>query len=125
MCNHLSYLDPLLLISLFRRQKTVMRASFLKIPFIGWTMRNCGYIPVASSRGLSAELWRHVEGLGAFLAIGGVLFVFLALTVMGERTPRAIAIHLVVALATIGVMWAIFTFGLRVILPEGEILRIW
>jgi hypothetical protein len=59
------------------------------------------------------------------MLIGGTLFVFLALTVMGERTARAHLIHVAIAVGTIGVMWAIFTYWLRVILPEGEILRIW
>ena len=59
------------------------------------------------------------------MLIGGVLFVFAALTVMGERTPRAHLAHAAIAIGTIGVMWAIFTFWLRVILPEGEILRVW
>lgn len=59
------------------------------------------------------------------MLLGGVAFVFLALTVLGERTPRQMAIHAVVAVVSVGAMWAIFTFALRVILPEGEILSIW
>ena len=59
------------------------------------------------------------------MLIGGGAFVFAALTVLGERTLRAHGIHAVIAVTSISVMWAIFTFGLRVILPEGEILRIW
>ncbi len=39
--------------------------------------------------------------------------------------PAKCAIHGAIAAATMGAMWAVFTFGLRVILPEGEILRIW
>ncbi len=70
---------------------------------------------------------------GAFLAtlpylgmlIGGVLFVFVTLTVLGDHDPRSLAIHGAIALGTVGAMWAVFTFALRVILPEGEILRIW
>jgi hypothetical protein len=56
--------------------------------------------------------------------IGGALFVFLALTALGRPTPTLIAIHAAVALVSIGIMWSIFTFGLRVILPEGEIMPI-
>ena len=59
------------------------------------------------------------------MLLGGILFVFLALTVMGERTPHAALRHAAIAIGTIGVMWAIFTFGLGVFLPEGRILRIW
>jgi len=59
------------------------------------------------------------------MLLGGVAFVFLALTVLGARTPRQLAIHAVVALVSVGAMWSIFTFALRVILPEGEVLSIW
>lgn len=56
--------------------------------------------------------------------LGGALFVFLALTALGRPSPKLIALHAVVAVVSIGVMWSIFTFGLRVILPQGEILPI-
>ncbi|MBT3360260.1 MAG: tripartite tricarboxylate transporter TctB family protein [Rhodospirillales bacterium] len=56
------------------------------------------------------------------MLLGGVLFVFAALTVLGNRTPRDHAIHAAIALGTMSGMWAIFTFGLKVFLPAGEIL---
>lgn len=56
--------------------------------------------------------------------LGGALFVFLALTALGRPSARLIAIHALIAIVSIGVMWSIFTFGLRVILPQGEILPI-
>ena len=59
------------------------------------------------------------------MLIGGVLFVFLALTVMGGASPRALALHALIALLSVGTMWSIFTFALRVILPEGVILSTW
>lgn len=59
------------------------------------------------------------------MLLGGVAFVFLALSVLGERTPKQLAIHAGVAVVSVGAMWAIFTFALRVILPEGTILSIW
>lgn len=59
------------------------------------------------------------------MLIGGILFVFVALTVMGERTPRTMVIHAVVAVVSVGVMWSIFTFALGVILPEGELMTVW
>jgi len=57
------------------------------------------------------------------MLIGGALFVFLALTILGERTARWTMIHLGISVFMVGAMWAIFTFGLQVILPEGELLR--
>ena len=59
------------------------------------------------------------------MLIGGILFVFLLLNILGGWQLRQLAVHGAIAVCTIGAMWAIFTFGLRVILPEGEILRIW
>jgi hypothetical protein len=59
------------------------------------------------------------------MLLGGIAFVFLALTVIGEPTPRNVAIHAGVAVVSVGAMWAIFTFGLRVILPEGVVLSFW
>lgn len=59
------------------------------------------------------------------LLLSGVLFVFLSLTVLGHRSLRAHALHLAIAVVSIGAMWAIFTFGLGVILPQGEVLPRW
>lgn len=55
------------------------------------------------------------------MLIGGVLFVFGMLTVLGERTSRNFLMHALIAIVSVGLMWAIFTFGLRVILPQGMI----
>jgi hypothetical protein len=59
------------------------------------------------------------------MLIGGVLFVFLTLTALGERSPRAHAIHAAISFISIAFMWSVFTFGLRVILPQGEIFSAW
>lgn len=59
------------------------------------------------------------------MLIGGTLFVFLALTLLGQPSLSRVPAHLVTAVVSIGAMWAIFTFGLRVILPEGEILLLY
>jgi len=56
------------------------------------------------------------------MLIGGILFVFVTLSVIGKNTLRDIAIHAAIAVVMVGAMWAIFTFALGVILPEGEIL---
>jgi hypothetical protein len=59
------------------------------------------------------------------MLIGGVLFVFLTLTALGERSLRAHAIHAAIAIIAIAFMWSVFTFGLKVILPQGEIFSAW
>ena len=53
--------------------------------------------------------------------IGGVLFVFALMGVLGGWRPRNLLLHGVLALVTVGGMWALFTYGLGVILPPGEI----
>ncbi|MEE9299780.1 MAG: tripartite tricarboxylate transporter TctB family protein [Alphaproteobacteria bacterium] len=58
------------------------------------------------------------------MLIGGVLFVFVALTVLGGWDAKSLVIHGAIALLTVSAVWALFTFGLRVILPEGEIFTV-
>lgn len=59
------------------------------------------------------------------ILIGGILFVFIVLNLMGGWRPAQLGVHGAIAICTMGAMWAIFTFGLRVILPEGELFRFW
>ena len=59
------------------------------------------------------------------LLLGGSLFVFLALSLLGRPSLSLIPLHAAIAIGSVGAMWAIFTFGLRVFLPEGELLRIY
>jgi hypothetical protein len=56
------------------------------------------------------------------MLIGGVGFVFFLLNALGGWQPKQIALHGLIALVTVGGMWALFTFGLHVLLPPGEIL---
>ena len=53
--------------------------------------------------------------------IGGIFLVFLLLSVMGGWAPTLLLKHAVIAVVSMGFMWALFTFGLRVILPQGMI----
>ncbi|MBM4354179.1 MAG: 1-acyl-sn-glycerol-3-phosphate acyltransferase [Deltaproteobacteria bacterium] len=76
VCNHVSYLDPLLLVAAFPRQKTVVKGTFFAAPFLGWAMFASGYLPSGSEGPLSGRLARLVERLPAFLEQGGNLFVF-------------------------------------------------
>jgi len=59
------------------------------------------------------------------MLLGGIVFVFGLLTFLGGFSPNLIFKHLTISILSIGFMWMIFTFGLRVMLPEGEILRVW
>lgn len=55
------------------------------------------------------------------MLLGGILFIFLALTAMGPGGMRNHMIHGAVAVISMGAMWSIFTFAIGVILPEGEL----
>ena len=59
------------------------------------------------------------------MLLGGIAFVFGLLTFLGGFSLNLIIKHLTISVLSIGFMWMVFTFGLRVILPEGEILRVW
>lgn len=76
-------------------------------------------------------IWCFAIFLGYLLALpwlgmllAGMLFVFVMLSVLGGWSPRLLALHAVIALFTVGGMWALFTYGLGVILPRGELTGI-
>lgn len=64
-----------------------------------------------------------IDYLGMLL--GGTALVFALLTVLGHRTLRAIAMHAVIAAVSVGLVWSLFTYVLRVYLPQGEILQLY
>jgi hypothetical protein len=86
-------------------------------------------------RGLGAWIahWRNVFWVFAlFLAyllalpwlgmlVGGLAFVFLLLNALGGWSPDKLALHAVIAVVSIGGMWSVFTFGLGVLLPRGDL----
>ena len=59
------------------------------------------------------------------MLIGATGFTFLLLNILGGISPKKLVNHALISIISIGGMWAIFTFGLKVILPEGELIRIW
>lgn len=76
VCNHISYLDPLLLVSSYEKQKTIVKHGFFRAPVFGWMMIQSGYVS-ASGKGVSP--WQMAERmlrLGDYLATGGNVFVF-------------------------------------------------
>ena len=76
VCNHLSYLDPILLISLFQRQQTIVKSTFFQVPFFGWLLKNSGYISSGSSEMLGPAMINNLEDIKQHLASGGIVFVF-------------------------------------------------
>lgn len=76
VCNHLSYLDPLLFIALFARQRSIVKPRFFSVPIFGCIMGNSGYLP-ASADGRHGSLFlRHMASMERFFSDGGNLFVF-------------------------------------------------
>lgn len=55
------------------------------------------------------------------MLVAGTLFTFAMQSFLGYRTPRHFLMYAVVAFASVGGMWAIFTFGLGVQLPRGRL----
>lgn len=71
--------------------------------------------------GIFAAFLLSLHWLGMLIA--GVAFVFLMQELMGPRDMKSRLVHAAIAFVSVGGMWAVFTFALRVVLPEGMILR--
>jgi 1-acyl-sn-glycerol-3-phosphate acyltransferase len=76
VCNHRSYLDSILLISLYARHNTIVKSRLLDIPLFGRMLQWSGYIPSSSEGRFAAMMIQRIEGMEAFLAGGGNLIVF-------------------------------------------------
>ena len=76
VCNHISYLDPILLVSLFEKQKTIVKNNFFKLPIFGWVLKTAGYLPATASGALTALMIERMDNLQGYLSSGGNLFVF-------------------------------------------------
>jgi hypothetical protein len=110
--------------------------TVLSLIYLVQSVRQAPDAPSEGPRGIVAFIahWRNVLWCFALflvylltmpvlgMLIGGTLFVFLLLNALGGWSPRQMALHAVIAVATIGGMWTLFTFGLKVFLPPGMIL---
>ncbi|MBW2351871.1 MAG: 1-acyl-sn-glycerol-3-phosphate acyltransferase [Deltaproteobacteria bacterium] len=76
VCNHLSYLDPILLISLFPRHKTVVKGVFFRVPVFGWILRASGYLPSSNGGAEPSGVLEGIADMESFLSSGGNLFIF-------------------------------------------------
>lgn len=59
------------------------------------------------------------------MLIGGLLYVFLTLSVLGGWSPQLMLRHGLITIFFVVGMWAIFTQLLGVFLPEGILLRVY
>lgn len=74
--NHISYLDPILLISLYARHTTIAKARLFRIPLYGKMLALSGYLPSAATPGLADLMLRRMDDIPALLAGGGNLIIF-------------------------------------------------
>jgi 1-acyl-sn-glycerol-3-phosphate acyltransferase len=76
VCNHISYLDSILLVSLFPRHTTIAKDRLFRIPIFGRMLSLSGYIP-SSGTGRYADLL--LDGFGDIagnLESGGNIILF-------------------------------------------------
>lgn len=76
VCNHLSYLDPLLLIALFARHRTIVKTRFFSMPVFGWIIRKSGYFPASGEGRFTKMMLAQMQTMESFFQDGGNLFVF-------------------------------------------------
>jgi len=76
VCNHISYLDSILMISLFRRQKTIVKSRFFKIPIFRRIIDLSGFIPADAEESMFGLILARIEEMKDYLASGGNLFIF-------------------------------------------------
>jgi 1-acyl-sn-glycerol-3-phosphate acyltransferase len=72
ICNHVSFLDPLLLLSLLPRLITVVRPDFLRVPIFGWLLRGAGFLD--PDRFTERQPW--LDQVARHLHAGGNLLIF-------------------------------------------------
>ena len=76
VCNHVSYIDAILLISLYLRHTTIAKARLFTIPIFGWMLRTSGYLPSRAEGHLAGLMLDRMAALPAELAAGTNLIVF-------------------------------------------------
>jgi len=76
IANHQSFLDPILFISLFPRQKTVVKKRYFGVPIFGWILKASGYIPAFIGDSGADILLEQIGKMKDYLERGGNLFMF-------------------------------------------------
>jgi 1-acyl-sn-glycerol-3-phosphate acyltransferase len=76
ICNHISYLDSILLISLYSRHTTIAKDRLFAIPILGSVLKFSGYLPSSGRGRYAALLLGSLEAISANLEQGGNIIVF-------------------------------------------------
>jgi len=74
--NHISYLDPILLISLYARHTTIAKDRLFSIPLYGKMLALSGYLPSSAAGRLADLMIRRIDGMEEHLGDGGNLVIF-------------------------------------------------
>jgi len=72
VCNHLSFLDPLLMVALLPRLITIVRPDFFRVPIFGWLLRGAGFL--APELFTEGQTW--IDRVERHLRQGGNLLIF-------------------------------------------------
>jgi 1-acyl-sn-glycerol-3-phosphate acyltransferase len=76
IANHLSFLDPILFVSLFEKQKTVVKSDYFRFPVFGWILKTSGYIPSTTEGLFTENMIDQIKNMKDYLSAGGNLFIF-------------------------------------------------
>ncbi len=76
VCNHISYMDSIWLISLFPNHTTIVKNRLFNIPIMNWFLKGAGYLPATSTGPLGRMLMAQTAMLPEQLASGLNLIVF-------------------------------------------------
>lgn len=77
VCNHVSYVDALIIAGSCRRPvRFVMHSDYYRLPGMQWLFRLAGVIPIASARTNPNLLRRAMERIAATLAAGELVCLF-------------------------------------------------
>lgn len=76
LCNHISYLDSILLVSLYSKHTTIAKDRLFQIPVFGRFLALAGYLPSSGSGPNSELLLRGFETIASVLERGGNIIVF-------------------------------------------------
>ncbi|MFA5180059.1 MAG: lysophospholipid acyltransferase family protein [Syntrophales bacterium] len=76
IANHLSFLDPILFVSLFEKQKTIVKSEYFRYPVFGWILKTSGYMPSLADGLFTEDMMNQVKNMAEYLAAGGNLFIF-------------------------------------------------
>jgi 1-acyl-sn-glycerol-3-phosphate acyltransferase len=76
IANHLSFLDPILFVSLYEKQKTIVKSDYFHYPVFGWILKTSGYMPSLADGLFTEDIMNQVKNMAGYLAEGGNLFIF-------------------------------------------------